>query len=317
MNSRQQQRGGPASQQIQVAGDLVVVEFDEKRAIDIAREQAELVIQEFTAEAESAALERIDSFSRKLIENLAELDLLNAFSDPAFQILLKKTQLHAAATAEDSDHELLSKLLSERAGGHSKPMHMVITRAVEVVEQIDSAALRGILFLWFASKITPSDAEPKSGFARIDDMVAKLSEGEDLPTGTGWLQRLDLMSYIRYSPPGLQSMHKWHDILLKTTPGYACEGIAPSDVDAVRGNLDRIIPNLSSIIGQHPFLPGYLRINAASSERLIEDLRPTMQTLGAFKAKIPPDAMDLPIIDNPLRALGSKRTCKLCSPKPE
>jgi hypothetical protein len=306
MNSRQQQRSGPGSQQIQVAGDLVMVGLTQERAIEMVREQARLAVQEFTAEAECVALERINSFGEKLVGDLAELGLLKAFADPAFQVLLRKAQLHAAATTEDSDHELLSKLLSERAAEPSKPMHMVVTRAAEVVEQIDTVALRGMLFLWFAPTVAPSAADPASGLAAIDSLISKLSEGEEFPVGTGWLQRLDLMNCINYSPPGLQSMYKWHDILLRTTPGYACEGISASDVDAIRIRLNRIIPNLGSIVVEHPFVPGSFRINGLSSTQLMKVLDPSLQLLTQARAQMPSAAMNQLAIDNPLQTLGMR-----------
>src|SRR5437899_1686387 len=135
MTSRQRQKSGSGSQQIQVAGDLIVG-VNEERAAQIAREQARFVIAEFSAEADHIATERVDSFDARLIGELSGRGLLQVFSDPAFQILLRKTQLHAAATGDDTDHEILSKLLAERAEQPDRPIHMVVTRAVEVIEQI-------------------------------------------------------------------------------------------------------------------------------------------------------------------------------------
>src|ERR1022692_3382833 len=127
MSRRQRQQAGTGSQQIQVAGDLVLG-VTEERAVEIAKEQSHIAIQEFTVEAVAEANARMEKFSEKVVGDLSAAGLLAAFADPAFQILLRKAQLHAAATSEAADHELLSKLLTERAGKSSKPIHVVVTR---------------------------------------------------------------------------------------------------------------------------------------------------------------------------------------------
>jgi len=149
VSKSQRQESGAGSQQIQVAGDLVqVLGVTEQRAVEIAREQSRIAIQDFTAEASAQASIRMEKLDNKVVDELSARGLLEAFADPAFQVLLRKTQLHAATTSEEADYELLSKLLLERAGKPSKPIHMVVTRAVEVVEYIDPEALMGLMFLW-------------------------------------------------------------------------------------------------------------------------------------------------------------------------
>jgi hypothetical protein len=301
---RQRQAAGPGSNQYQVTGPLVVI--DKAAASEIAGAiQAMVTAQEFTAEAAEIASDRINQFDDKVVGEFSERDLLKIFADPAFQILLRKTQLHAAATGEDSDHDLLTKLLAERAQEPSKPMHMVVTRAVEVVEQIDPVALRGMTFLWFASAIGPSLADPKLGLAAIDNLVSKLADGE-FPVGTGWLQRLDIMNCVHYRPPGLQSLLKWHDILLATRQGYACEGMLAADADAMRVRLNRVVPSLGSLVVEHAFLPDRFRINALSSTVLMESLDLPLQALRQAKGQIPQETLSQFGSQQPLETLGVK-----------
>ena len=248
--------------------------------------------------------------------------LLTTFSDPAFQILLRKTQLHAAATSEQSDHELLAKLLSERAGEPSKPMHMVVTRAVEVVEQIDPESLTGMMFLWFVTNVGPSLPDPKSGLASLDKLISKLLAGGELPTGIGWLQRLDLMNCIHSNPSmfqiqtspsmvqtSLSMFHtesKWQASLTASQPGYVCEGVLPGDADAIRLRLNRVIPNLGSILVEHPFLPGRFRINAINSADLLNVLDSPLEILRQAKNQIPLEALEQLRIEPLINALGTK-----------
>jgi hypothetical protein len=305
MSRRQSQKGGSGAQQVQVAGDLVLG-VTEKRAAEIAREQSLIVIREFTAEAAAEANARMENLDEKVVNELSGRGLLTAFSDPAFQLLLRKTLLHAASTSDDADHELLSKLLSERAGKSSKPMHMVVSRAVEVVEYIDPEALTGMMFLWFVTSVGPSLSDPMAGLPFMDSLVSKLLADGELPTGPGWLQRLDLMDCIHYRPPGLQAMNKWQDILTTQRPGYVCEGIQPDEVDAIRVKLNRVIPNLSSVVTEHPFLPGCFRINALSSAQILQVLALPLDILHQIKEQLPQQALNQLQIPLLIEALGTK-----------
>lgn len=279
MSRGQRQRGGTGSQQIQVAGDLVVG-VSESRASEIAQAQARLVIQEFTAEAENVARGRIDDLDKRLISELDGRGLLRAFGDPAFQILLRKTQLHAAATEGDADHEILSKLLAERAQEPSKPMHMVVTRAVEAIEQIDDRALLGMTCLWFVASITPNAPDPESGLAYFDNLAAHFAD-DDLPLDTGWLERLDLMDCVNYQPPGgIPHLKKWHQILMAARPGYVCEGISAVAEPEVRAKLHNIHPGLAPWLVPHFFLPGHFRINAGSAAAFLEILGVPIEGIG-------------------------------------
>jgi hypothetical protein len=311
IRKNQRQESGAGSQQIQVGGDLIqVVGVTEQRAVEIAREQSRIAIQEFTAEAAAEADARIERFDGKVVNDLSARGLLAAFADPAFQILLRKTQLHAASTSEDTDYELLSKLLSERAGKSSKPIHMVVTRAVEVVEYMDPEALMGMMFLWFVIGVGPGLSDPKAGLAAIDNLISKLLAGGELPAGRGWMQRLDLMDCISYQPIGgtiQMSMNTWQEAFSNSRPGYVCEGIPPGDIDAIRIKLNRVIPNLGSIVVEHSFLPGRFRINAISSAQLLKNLETPLETMRTIKEQIPEEALKQLPIQPMLAALGTKQ----------
>jgi hypothetical protein len=303
----QRQEGGVGAQQIQVAGDLVLG-VTEQRATEIASEQARIAIQEFTAEAAAEASSRMDKLDEEVVDELSARGLLTAFADPAFQILLRKTQLHAASTSEDADYELLSKLLSERAGKPTKPIHMMVSRAVEVVEYLDSEALTGMMFLWFVIAIGPRDGDPKAGLATIDGLASKLLAGGDLPQGLGWLQRLDLMGCINYRPVGSgiqMQMTKWEEYYLRQRPGYISEGIMPEDVEPIRVKLNRVIPNLSSMIVEHAFLPGRFRLNTLSAAQLVKDLETPLNVMRSIKDQIPEEALRQLPIQPMLAALGT------------
>jgi hypothetical protein len=278
MTSKQRQQAGYGSQLIQVSGDLVLGPT-ESRVAEIARAQARLVVEEFATEAQETASTRIENLDNRVIGELDKLGLLNVFSDPAFLLLLKKTQLHAAATGSDADHDILSKLLTERAQDPSKPMHMVVTRAVEVIEQIDDQALLGMTCLWFVATVIPNAYDPLEGLAYFDKLALHLGAGE-LPSSAGWLQRLDLMGCISYQPPGLQSLKKWHQILMATRPGYVCEGVSSDHELYIRQRLCEIHPELPTWLVAHCFNPGHFRLNAGSSQIFLDLTRQSVAQIG-------------------------------------
>src|SRR5258708_4984655 len=281
MTSRQRQRSGAGSEQTQVAGDYVVVQgVSEKRAAEIAKEQANIARREFTAEANSAARDRMDNFDEKVVRELSVLGLLQSFSDPAFQLLLRKAQLEAAATPDDADHDMLAKLLAERAQHPSKPMHLAVTRSVEVIEYLDQEALNGLTLYYFATSILPALPDPKLALKMLDDLAAKLVHGP-LPAGGNWLSRLDILNCIHFEPTiGFRS---WDTIMFQKRPGYVSEGILPNDADGITGRLLAIHDDLTTLVVPHSFLPGRARINTGSSATLLDTLRQPMQELGKLQ----------------------------------
>ena len=66
----------------------------------------------YTQDAYGEALRRIGKLENLVMKKANEVDgVLEAFSDPAFQILLAEAQKRAAATEREVDYQLLSELL--------------------------------------------------------------------------------------------------------------------------------------------------------------------------------------------------------------
>ena len=114
MADRQIQKAGDNSSQYQVAGDLVIG-LTEDRAREIALSTARSVMSEYTDEAKETGFQRVEQFDEKLVFALSSEAQLAIFRDPAFQLLLKKAQLSAASSERINDHDVLVKLLSDRA----------------------------------------------------------------------------------------------------------------------------------------------------------------------------------------------------------
>ena len=89
--------------------------ISEQRAREICLEIAKKAIEENTAGALEIANKRLDEFKSILIPDIEKIEKnFNSFSDPAFQILLKKAQLTAACTERSYDYKILAELLVHR-----------------------------------------------------------------------------------------------------------------------------------------------------------------------------------------------------------
>lgn len=132
MVGRQLQSAGENAQQIQVAGDFIFGDT-EQRAAEIAADVAREVVAQYTIEASDIASARVSAFDARLVTHMESLELLEAFRDPAFQMLLRKAQIGAASTDREEDYDLLARLLSERAQQQERRHKASIARAVEVV----------------------------------------------------------------------------------------------------------------------------------------------------------------------------------------
>jgi hypothetical protein len=256
MFERQRQVAGQGAQQIQVAGDLIYG-LTEARAGEIMRAQArEILLQEFSQEAQAIADRRIAKFSEMLVSNFSKLELLSSFGEPAFQILLRRAQMHAAATDGGVSHELLTGLLSQRAETSARRVHLAVHRAVEVVEFIDDETLLAVTLLWLFTKTIPMGPKVERSLDYRERMLERLIGESDLPSGTGWQETADLLSCIDYMRTGESSFVKWKDAFYASIPGAVSMPIQPEAAESVRESLRAIDAGLESCLVENVFIPG-------------------------------------------------------------
>lgn len=258
MTGRQQQRGGEGSQQVQIAGDLVIVEgVTEERAGEIAEARARQVLAEYTSEAAPTARARVDAFDGRLVAHLAELGLLPALGDPSMQILLHKAQIGAASTGREDDYDLLARLMSERAQNSERRHKASIERAVEIVDRVDDRALMGLTAAWFVSQFWPVSGLVGPGIDALERLFSMLPVDE-LPAGHDWLDHLDILDAIRLSS-GLVGMKKWSAYWGERLAGYVAPGLEPAAADTAIADIKAEF-NLSLPFVEHELRPGFVRL---------------------------------------------------------
>lgn len=251
MAPRQLQTAGAQSQQIQVSGDLVVVEgVTEQRAIEIADQRAREVLAEYTAEAKPVAEGRVDSFDLKLVTALAEDGLLDALGDPAFQVLLRKAQFGAASTERENDHDLLVRLLAERAQRSGRRVRASIDRAVQIIDQIDDSALQALTIFWAITTLTPQSGLIRAGLDTMESVFLQIGT-DDLPSGEWWLDHLETLDAMRSGVRGVSTLKKMREYFPPKVSGYLTPGFDMNVGSAINIAIKQITGGVGIDIVRH------------------------------------------------------------------
>lgn len=224
MADKQVQKAGDNSQQLQANSMVVNVGIDEKRAREIYQEMNALSIQSYTQDALSIANSRISEFESKLMPKMETVEgALEAFADPSFQLLLVEAQKTAASTERQDDYELLSELLLHRfQKGDNRVTRAGISRAVEIIDDISDDALQGLTISHALTHFIPVTGDVHEGLDVLNDLFGKIIYTE-LPTGTNWLDHLDILDAIRINSSG--SLKKMQQYYSEKLNGYITNGI--------------------------------------------------------------------------------------------
>lgn len=262
MRERQRQEAGEGSQQVQVAGNLIIQHgIDEARAVEIARYVAKQELEQFSAEANALGSQRMDEFSEKLVDKFAATDQLEAFADPAFQVLLRKAQVGAASTDRPSDLDLLVGLLDDRVKrGADRHVRAGLDQAVQIVDHVDSQALLALTAFQAAQQFSPASGYVDQGLDAMERLFAQILT-EPLPGGMPWLEHLDVLGAVRVMHLGLGTMKPFDNFYLEGhLGGYLAPGleIGSDEEEAAAAALASVKVNLDAV--EHEFRPGYRRL---------------------------------------------------------
>lgn len=149
-SSKQIQKAGDGSHQVQMVNPTLNVGITEERAREIFSEMNAIARQNYTQDAYELAMKRVGMFEELLMNKVEQVDgMLEAFRDPSFQFLLVEAQKRAAASDRECDFEMLTELLAHRVEKNSdRKAKASISKAVEIVDQIDDDALCGLTLVY-------------------------------------------------------------------------------------------------------------------------------------------------------------------------
>lgn len=258
---RQSQKAGDSSQLMQ-AGTINIYNngIDEKRAREICAETYAVARREFTADAYACANERVQKFEDSLLPKIQQIEgAFNAFADPSFQLLLRSAQKTAAATEREADYDMLSELLICRiTKGQARKNRAGISRAVEIIDQIDDDALCALTVVHAVESLVPTSNSCKAGIKNLANLFEKLIY-MGLPVGTGWIDHLDILDAVRidfFNP--LMKMEGYYSNKLS---GYSAVGINIGSENHKRATALLTEAGLdTSMLIQNELLDNYVRL---------------------------------------------------------
>jgi hypothetical protein len=264
MADKQTQKSGDNAQQF-LADTVIIAGIDEKRVREIFAEMFVIERRNLTAEAGIVADIRVTEFENRLLPKMIAADALKAFGDPGFQILLRKAQLAAAATERPNDYELLSELLIYRfQKGDNRNTRAGITRAVEIIDQINDDALLGLTVFHSVCYFFPKTNDIFQGLDVLNDLFGKIIY-DVLPTGNEWIDYLDVLDAIRITPFGkLKKFIEYYPLRLEN---YISPGIDKSSDNYNKANeiLTKVGFSQETLI-PHALNPYYVRLNITKRE---------------------------------------------------
>jgi hypothetical protein len=254
--SRSTQRAGAGAQQVQISGDLNVG-VTATEAIEIARLVAQEVVASFTAGALAEADRRINDFDLKLVEVLDQAQALNAFSEPAFQILVRKAQRSAAASGRDSDYDRLAELLSKRVHEQDRKKRAATDRAVQVIDLVDDGALAGLTAARYLLLESPLGGGIRAGLDQFEMFAAAIVD-LPLPVDEDWIEHLDSLGLVRISRS--ETFHPARQVLAKLFKGYVCSGVVNTPENVIAYYAQAAQLGVKARMDEHELHPGYLRL---------------------------------------------------------
>lgn len=287
----QTQSAGDNSTQIQ-AGTIqnyytTITGIDEARARGICKEEYAIAMQNWTSEAIAIANDRVQQLEDKVLPKLVQYDnTLKCFADPSFQITLRKAQISAASTDRVSDYELLSELLLHRVEQDAdRERRLGITKAIEIVDQVDDSALVGLSIVYALSKFSPVSVVLNEGLSVLNGLYGNILSDKSLPEGITWMEHLDLVSAIRLGSRGLNTFKKCEEYFPERLSQYFVSGI-PKDSDEYR-DLEASFRSVS--LGTNCLIPHPLR-----PDHMILSIKPDIDSIVITRV-VPGGVLQVPL----------------------
>lgn len=271
MSDKQLQKAGDNSQQIQAQNVYIENGISEQRVREICSEVASKAIADNTFEANDTAMQRIERFVDLLLPRIQRIEKdFSSFSDPAFQVLLRKAQLASACTERESDYSILSELLVHRVKNKSNIKKKAsITKAVEIVDQIDDDSLAAITMFLSVETFIPLSGRISEGIAVLSELYKKIGP-ELLPQNDMWIDNLSILGAI--SVVHFSKVDRYEELLAKQLDGYCCAGIRKDSTEYKKAiELLQETQINTAVLIDNELLDGYVRLQI-NERKEIENL---------------------------------------------
>lgn len=224
LTSKQEQHAGNASNQYQANQIVVNNGLSEEQAIKVFQSMIPIALASYEDMAAGVAEERINRFKGKLLPRLEKIEgAFENFKDPAFQMQLRRAQISAAVSDQESDWDMLSQLMIKHIEiKKDRNKKLGVTRAIEIIGEIDNQALLALTVLYAFLYLMPMEGNINRGLDILEELYSKILY-QELPKNDTWIDHLEILKTIKTYP--YKTDIKTGDICAETLGGYAAAGI--------------------------------------------------------------------------------------------
>lgn len=292
VESKQMQKAGDNSQQIQAKNIYVANGISEQRVREICSEVAATAIANNSIEASGMAMERIERFVDLLLPRIQRIEKdFESFSDPAFQVFLQKAQLTAICTERACDYSILSELLVHRINNKSNIKKKAsIAKAIEIIDQVDDDSLCAMTILHAVTTFVPLSGNISKGIETLTSLYNQF-DYKKLPQDRAWVDNLSILGCMNIIP--LFYPDSFEEQLCKTLDGYLCVGLKKDSKEyksAKKILNDHQIHE--DILIDHELNEGYVRLMIPQKSRINELQYNTLSIVNGVRCYVSHDTTE-------------------------
>jgi len=223
-----------------------------------------------TQVSEDICKQRIDKFESVWFPKITRIEnVVNEFSDPKFQFMLRDAKISAVKSSRDEDLEMLTQLLvCHIEKGKDMKVDAGINKAIQIVDQVDYDSLCALTCIAAIWGVISGNGNIKEGLQLMDELFSKLLYTE-LPKGDDWIDHLSVLGAVVIQTG---SFNKFEEIYSSLIDGYVCVGVKKDSeehkkvIEIMKSNdidLDELVEN--------ELLPDYLRFSIAQQASLYKE----------------------------------------------
>lgn len=201
--NKQIQEAGENSQQI-MAGTVIVNNngLTEQQVKAIIDSEIIRILNENQLVANDTAQNRLNEFRDILLPKLVKAEMLDAFKEPAVQMLFKSAEKTAICSERKLDYELLAELLIHRTKKNDITKNVAISNAVELVDKLTEDALLVLTIFHAITCFSPISGDINQGFHILDNLFGKILNNNSLPQNDNWAENLEINRIINFNTIG-------------------------------------------------------------------------------------------------------------------
>jgi hypothetical protein len=211
-----------------------------------------MVVRQENQLAQLISSQRLTTFIAIAAPKLLNVAGTGALTDPDFQMNITEAGRSAVRTDSLDDHELLVKILEERAKIAPTPRHKLGTRkALETIGQLSDVDIATLTLIWTVLSLIPVEHSIESALKRMDDEYAALVPIA-LQANNSWIYDLSALGCIFGGTPGLNYLKSFKQLVATNKySGFFCSGMDAAEATKAKSNLNKIKPGLATLVVKH------------------------------------------------------------------